>query len=365
MYIYEHKDWPNFIWDAKKLLPLISEVRNKQGRLLGKMASLGFELSNEANLEMLSLEIVKSTEIEGEFLEMDQVRSSIARNLGLQISNLVSSERHVDGIVDLMIDATKNYSKKLSASRLFSWHNSLFPNSKSGLYTISAGKWRNDAKGPMRVVSGAIGKENIHYQAPSHQVINKEIKLFLDWFNTNDSTETLVKAAIAHLWFITIHPFEDGNGRISRAITEMLLARSDDQANRYYSMSSQIRKERQSYYDVLERTQQGKLDISKWIEWFLNCLLNAITNSEKILEKVIHKHSFWQNSSSLNLNDRQRKILNMLLDNFEGALNTSKWAKITKCSQDTALRDIQELIEQNILIKSLEGGRSTNYELNI
>jgi hypothetical protein len=364
MYIYNKLDWPVFYWNSEKLLPLIAYVRNKQGKLIGKMGALGFELRNEANLEMLAIEIIKSTEIEGEFLSMDQVRSSIARKLGFEFSGMVYSERNVDGIVDLMIDATRNFEAELTIDRLFSWQSALFPNSTSGLYKVLSGTWRDDSSGPMQVVSGALGKEKVHYQAPPAKEIEKEMKLFIDWFNLNNETDPVLKAGIAHLWFVTIHPFEDGNGRISRAISDMLLARSDEQSNRFYSMSSQIRKERSSYYNILESTQKGNLDITNWLEWFLNCLLNAINSSEKILEKIIDKHIFWLNNTKVNLNERQRKILNLLFDNFEGVLNTTKWAKINKCSQDTALRDIQDLIDKEILIKSPKGGRSTNYELN-
>jgi len=363
MYLYHNPNWPLFEWNSEKLLPLLSIVRNRQGKLIGKMGTLGFDLRNEANLEMLTQEIIKSTEIEGEVLEKEQVRSSIARRLGLDISGLVYSERHVDGIVDLMIDATKNFDKDLNKERLFSWHSALFPTGESGMYKITAGHWRDDSKGPMQVVSGAIGKEKVHFQAPPASVIENEMRLFFDWFNLEQTTELVLKAAIAHLWFVTIHPFEDGNGRIGRAISDMLLARSDEQAYRFYSLSSQIRKERNAYYDVLEKTQRGSLDITKWIEWFLNCLLHAIELSEIVLEKIINKHAFWINNAGMNLNDRQRKILNMLMDDFQGVLNTTKWSKIGKCSQDTALRDIQDLIEKAILIKTEPGGRSTNYIL--
>jgi Fic family protein len=275
----------------------------------------------------------------------------------------VPSERNVDGIVDLLIDATKNFEQALSNERLFSWHRSLFPTGESGLYKIISGNWRDDSTGPMQVVSGAIGKEKVHYQAPPANKVEKEMKLFLEWFNQEQEMDIVLKAAIAHLWFITIHPFEDGNGRIARAIADMLLARSDEQSYRFYSMSTQIRKERNDYYAILESTQRETLDITKWIEWFLNCLLNAIDNSEKLLEKIIFKHSFWLRFAAVNINSRQRKILNLLVEDFEGVLNTTKWAKITKCSQDTALRDIQDLIDKGILAKSSKGGRSTNYEL--
>ena len=351
MYIYNNPDWPTFEWQSQRLLPLLAYVRNKQGRLLGKMGALGFEVQNEANLEILTQEIVKTTEIEGEYLDREQVRSSIARRLGLDVSGLVYSERNVDGIVDLMLDATRNFDKTLNKDRLFSWHAALFPSGQSGLYKIVVGKWRDDSTGPMQVVSGALGKEKVHYQAPPASQLDKEMRIFLDWFNANSSTDPVIKSAIAHLWFVTLHPFEDGNGRISRALSDMLLARSDEQSNRFYSMSSQIRKERSAYYDILEKTQKGGLDITNWLEWFLNCLLHAIENSEILLEKVIFKHLFWVKHSAVPTNDRQRKILNMLMTDFDGVLNTAKWAKIGKCSQDTALRDIQDLIDKGMPIK--------------
>ena len=363
MYLYNNQNWPIFEWNSEKLLPLLAYVRNRQGKLIGKMGALGFELQNEANLEILTIEILKSTEIEGEFLDREQVRSSIARRLGLDISGLVYSERNVDGIVDLMLDATKKYDKELTKERLFSWHASLFPAGQSGMYKIITGNWRDDSTGPMQVVSGALGKEKVHYQAPPASQIENEMRFFFDWFNLEKNIDPVLKAAIAHLWFVTLHPFEDGNGRISRALSDMLLARSDEQSYRFYSMSTQIRKERNSYYDILEKTQKGSLDITNWLEWFLNSLLHSIESSEKLLEKVIFKHEFWLQNSKVSINDRQRKILNMLMDDFEGVLNTTKWAKIGKCSQDTALRDIQDLIEKGILAKSEQGGRSTNYEL--
>ena len=363
MYLYDNQYWPNFKWNSEKLLPLLSYVRNRQGKLIGKMGALGFELRDEANLEILTQEVLKSTEIEGEFLDPEQVRSSIARRLGLAISGLVPSERNVDGMVDLMIDATKNYEQNLTQERLFSWHAALFPTGQAGIYKIITGNWRNDATGPMRVVSGALGNEKVHFQAPPATQLEHEIQIFLDWFNLEKNTDLVLKSAIAHLWFVTLHPFEDGNGRISRALSDMILARSDEQAYRFYSMSTQIRKERNFYYDLLEKTQKSGLDITDWLEWFLNCLLRAIENSEKHLEQIIHKHSFWLKHASVNTNDRQRKILDLLMADFEGVLNTTKWAKIGKCSQDTALRDIQDLIEKGILVKSKQGGRSTNYEL--
>ncbi len=361
MYIYENLNWPEFEWQNEKVLPLLSAVRYQQGKIVGKMGALGFELINQANLEMLTLDILKTTEIEGELLDPDQVRSSIARRLGLELSGLVDSDRNVDGVVDMMLDATRNFSKELNRDRLFSWHNSLFPAGYSGIDKIITANLRDDSTGPMQAVSGPIGKEKIHYRAPAADNINKEMDYFFEWLNNSQDMELVLKAGIAHLWFVTIHPFEDGNGRIARAVTDMILAQSDKQRYRFYSMSTQIRKERRAYYEILEKTQKGKLDITEWLEWFLNCLLNALEASEIILSKVIFKHNFWLQNASKIENDRQRKLLNMILDGLEGQLNTSKWAKICKCSQDTALRDIKDLVGKQILHKLPGGGRSTGY----
>jgi len=363
MYIYQKSEWPAFTWNNDAILPVLSIARNKQGRLLGKIGALGFDLRNQANLEILTTEVLKSTEIEGEILNKDQVRSSIAIRLGLEIDYPKYSHRNVDGIVDLMVDATSNFEKLLTEERLFSWHSALFPEGKSGLRRIVAGNWRNDSKGPMQVISGIVGREKVHFQAPEAIRVQHEISLFLDWFNFENNTDYLIKAAIAHLWFVTIHPFEDGNGRISRAVSEMLLARSDEQSHRFYSMSAQLKKERSSYYHILETTQKGNLDLTEWIDWFLKCLLRAIESSDQLLKKIIYKHNFWVAHVNTDLNDRQRRMINLLLDDFEGILNTTKWSKITKCSQDTALRDIQELIRTGILVKSNRGGRSTSYEM--
>jgi Fic family protein len=341
----------------------LGEVRNLQGRLLGKMESLGFDLQNEAVLNTLTLDVIKSSEIEGEFLDIEQVRSSIARRLGIDIAGAVESERHIDGIVEMMLDATQRYDAPLSKDRLFGWHAALFPSGWSNLYKITVADWRKDTTGPMQVVSGPMGKEKVHYQAPSSDRIEPEMNRFLDWFENEHEIDLVLKAAIAHLWFVTIHPFDDGNGRITRAITDMTLARSDKSVRRFYSMSAQIRVERKQYYEKLEITQKGNSDITEWILWFLQCLINAIDSTEEILSKILHKAEFWKNHSTTILNDRQQKIINRLLDGFDGKLTTSKWAKINKCSQDTALRDIQDLMKKDILQKEASGGRSTNYEL--
>jgi Fic family protein len=364
-YLYQYSNWPNFTWESEQLLPLLSLVRNKQGRLIGKMAALGFNLRNEANLEILTEEILKSTEIEGEILEKEQVRSSIAKRLGLDVTGLVHSNHNVDGIVDLMLDAIGYFDQELTKKRLLSWHTSLFPGGQSGMFPIITGNWRDDSLGPMQVVSGAMGKERVHFQAPSAQLLEVEMHQFFDWFNKDNETDSVLKAGVAHLWFLTLHPFDDGNGRIARALTDMLLARSDEQSYRFYSMSVQIRKERNAYYLHLEKSQKGELDITAWLEWFLTCLLHAITHSDELLEKIIVKHFFWLEHRRTVLNERQHKILNKLLEGFEGVLNTTKWAKMGKCSQDTALRDIQDLIEKGVLIKSPQGGRSTNYVLKL
>ncbi len=363
IYIYQQTGWPEFKWDNKTILLPLSNVRHLQGKLLGKMETLGFNLRNEAVLETLTAEVIKTSEIEGQILDLDQVRSSIARQLGIRVSGLVPSDRNVDGVVEMMLDATQNYKKRLSTDRLFVWHSALFPSGRSGMYRVIAGNWRDDSTGPMQVVSGALGKEKVHFEAPPAGEIRKEMKSFISWFNKESDQDLIIKSAISHLWFITIHPFEDGNGRIARALSELLLTRSDGTPQRFYSMSSQIRAERKEYYNILEKTQKGILDITQWLLWYLKCLGHALNESDNILSKVLFKHKFWIKYSSGALNSRQVLIINKLLDNFTGQLTTSKWAKIAKCSQDTALRDIQDLINRNILQKSPSGGRSTNYDL--
>lgn len=363
IYIYQQKEWPEFTWDNEELSGLLGKVRNLQGRIVGRMESLGFDLQSEAALIALTQEVVKTTEIEGEILNPEQVRSSIARKLGLKRSGLIPSDRNVDGVVEMMLDATQNFSKPLSKDRLCAWHASLFPGGRSGMHKIITGKWRDDSTGPMQVVSGALGKEKIHFQAPPATTINREISMFIKWLNKENKSDPVIKAGLAHLWFVTIHPFEDGNGRIARAIADMLLTRADGIAQRYYSMSSQIRIERKEYYNILEKTQKGSLDVTPWLKWFLSCLLNAIMASDEILSRVMYKHNFWVTHAALPINERQKLLLNRLLDGFKGNLTTSKWARIAKCSHDTALRDIQYLIHKKILRKNPEGGRSTKYEL--
>ena len=362
-YIYQNQAWPRFFWDSQVILTTLARVRNLQGKLIGKMEALGFQLRDEAALETLTIEILKSTEIEGEMLNPEQVRSSLARRLGMDISGLVPSDRHVDGVVDLVLDAIRNYQDPLTKDRLLDWHFSLFPTGRSGMYKIKVGDWREDTSGPMQVVSGPMGKEKVHFQAPDSERLDSEMDIFFHWVNNENTIDPVLKAAIAHLWFVTVHPFDDGNGRIARAITDMLLTRSDGVAQRFYSMSAQIRKERKGYYNILEQTQKGTLDITKWLAWFLDCLLNALEGSAEILEKVLQKHHFWTRHATTQLNDRQIKLINKLLDGFYGKLTTGKWAKMAKCSNDTALRDIQDLLEKEILVKDTAGGRGTNYLL--
>lgn len=362
-YIHELPDWPDFSWGHEKLSGLLASVRHRQGRLIGRMEALGFPLTAEATLQNLTLDVLKSSEIEGEILDRDQVRSSIARRLGLDIGALAPADRHVEGIVDMMLDATQNYAQPLSADRLFGWHAALFPTGYSGMHKITIGQWRNDANGPMQVVSGAIGKERVHFEAPAAKCLSNEIDLFLQWFNGKNDTDAVLKAGIAHLWFVTLHPFEDGNGRIARAIADMALARSEQSPQRFYSLSAQIRRERKAYYDTLEKTQKSSLDITPWLTWFLNCLDRAITSTEKTLSGVFHKAQFWRMHKDVPLNDRQRLMLNKALDGFEGKLTSSKWAKLVQCSQDTALRDIHDLVERGVLAKDPSGGRSTSYSL--
>lgn len=364
MYIYQETDWPNFYWNQEKVLISLSKVKLFQGLLLGKMEALGFNLREEAVLDVLTQDVLKSSEIEGEILDKDQVRSSIARRLGLNIGGGIHIDRNVEGIVEMMLDATQRYNEPLTKERLFGWHASLFPTGYSGMFKIEVGKYRDDRNGPMQVVSGPVGKEKVHYQAPDASCLEFEVTRFIDWTNTTGEIDEVLKAGVAHLWFVTLHPFDDGNGRIARAITDMLLARSENTSQRFYSISAQIRKERNEYYDILEKTQKSSLDITEWLLWFLDCLLRAIENTKETLASVFNKTLFWQRFSNQLFNERQKKVINKLLDDFEGKLTSSKWAKLCKCSQDSANRDIADLLEKNVLIK-VGGGRSTNYILNI
>jgi len=341
----------------------LAAVRHQQGRLIGRMEGLGFTLRAEATLQTRTEEVLKSSEIEGEVLDRDQVRSSVARRLGMDIGALTPADRHVEGVVEMILDATERYDMPLTADRLFGWHAALFPTGRSGMTKITVGAWRKAQSGPMQVVSGPIGRERVHYEAPIASRLKKEMRAFLDWFNAENAIDPVLKAGIAHLWFITIHPFDDGNGRIARAIADQALARSEQRAQRFYSMSAQIRQERNAYYDILEATQKGDLDITPWLEWFLECLNRAFGGAETILAAVLTKARFWEIRAGTSLNDRQRTIINRLLDGLEGKRTSSKWAMLTKCSQDTALRDIDDLVQRGILTKAAAGGRSTSYSL--
>ncbi len=362
-YIHELKNWPEFHWSRERIAERLAAVRHRQGRLIGRMEALGFKLRSEATLETLTEEVVKSSEIEGEILDQAQVRSSIARRLGIDIGALAPADRKVEGVVEMILDATQKFAEPLTAERLFAWHAALFPTGRSGMTKITLGAWRDDRSGPMQVVSGAAGHERVHFEAPSAGRLQREMHAFLDWLNGKDSMDLVLKAGVAHLWFVTVHPFEDGNGRIARAIADLTLARSEGSAQRFYSMSAQIRRERNAYYDTLEATQKGDLDITLWLEWFLPCLERAFEGAETTLAVVLKKARFWEAHAGANFNPRQRTIINRLLDGFEGKLISSKWAKLAKCSQDTALRDIDDLVKRRVLTKDKAGGRSTSYSL--
>jgi len=359
-YIYEYKNWTDFSWQDKAINLVFGEVRLIQGKMIGQMNSLGFFAKEEATLTALTLDVVKSSEIEGELLNYNEVRSSIARRLGINTAGLLSSSRHIEGIVEMMLDATQRFSLPLTEERLFGWHAALFPTGYSGPYLIEVGKYRT---GDMQVVSGAMGKEKVHYKAVNPELVKIEMDKFLDWFNNEKNLDPVLKAAIAHFWFIIIHPFDDGNGRIGRAITNMLLASAEGSGERFYSMSSQILAERKRYYEVLQKVQHSAGDITEWMDWFLHCLKNAMLSTEKTTQKIVRKAAFWKTHEHTRINERQRIIINKLLEDFEGKLQTSKWAKIVKTSTDTALRDIKDLIEKGILKQTLEGGRNVNYEL--
>jgi Fic family protein len=362
-YIHERPDWPEFRWDHKVLAELLAAVRHRQGRLVGRMEALGFQHRSEATLTTLTEEVLKSSEIEGEILDREQVRSSIARRLGMDIGGLVPADREVEGVVEMMLDATQNHDAELTQERLFGWHAALFPTGRSGMQRITVGAWRNDSSGRMQVISGPVGRERVHYEAPAAARIAEDMKAFLAWYNGEKGIDPVLKAGVAHLWFATVHPVDDGNGRIARAIGEMQLARSEQSPQRFYSMSAQIRQERKAYYDILERTQKGDLDATDWLTWFLACLSRAFEGAENVLAGVLKKARFWEEHRRDPLNGRQRDMLNRLLDGFEGKLTSSKWAKIEKCSPDTALRDITDLLERRILVKGGAGGRSTSYSL--
>ncbi|MBV5305338.1 MAG: Fic family protein [Desulfobulbaceae bacterium] len=362
-YLWQQVDWPNWRYDIQRLAGILAQVHHAQGYLHGRMHALGLGVNDEALLQVLSEDVLKTSEIEGERLNPETVRSSIARRLGIDIGALAPADRHVDGIVDMVLDATGSFDQPLTAQRLFGWHAALFPTGYSGMTRIRAGAWRDDTSGPMQVVSGPIGRQKIHFEAPPAHRLEAGIIEFLGWFNGDQNADPLVKAGLAHLWFVTLHPFDDGNGRMARAIGDMALARGEQSAQRFYSLSAQIQHERKDYYERLERTQKGSLDVTDWLEWFLGCLLRAIMGAEGIGAAVLTKARFWQRFAGAPFNDRQIKLLNRLLDGFEGKLTSSKWATIAKCSPDTALRDIGDLVARGVMIKSNAGGRSTSYEL--
>ncbi len=363
MYIRDLEDWPSFRWDSERLVAPFADVRHRQGRLTGHMEALGFGLRQEAMLQTLTSDVIKSSEIEGEHLDAAQVRSSIARRLGMDIGGLVASDRHVEGVVEMMLDATHHYDRPLDEERLFAWHAALFPTGRSGMTKITVGAWRDDSTGPMQVISGPIGQERVHFEAVAAPRLAAEMSAFLAWFNAKSEIDEVLKGALAHLWFVTIHPFDDGNGRIARAIADMALARSENSPQRFYSMSTQIRQERSAYYDILERTQKATLDVTPWMEWFVACLGRAIDGAQSMLAGVLAKARFWERLQGVPLNERQTVVLNRLRDEFEGKLTTSRYAALAKCSQDTALRDILLLVEQGILARGPERGRSTRYSL--
>ena len=363
MYLWERPGWPLLTWDERTLSKPLASVARRQGLLLGRMEALGFDLRDEAHLQTLTEDVVKSSEIEGEQLDRDQVRSSIARRLGLDVGGLVPADREVEGIVEMMLDATGKFREPLTEERLFAWHASLFPSGRSGMRKIIIGSWRDDRAGPMQVVSGRIGREKVHYQAPPAERLPEEMAKFLNWFESPGDVDPLVTAGLAHLWFVTIHPFDDGNGRIARAIADMVLSRAESSRRRFYSMSAQIRRERKDYYAVLESTQRGDVDVTRWQDWFLGCLSRAIEGAHDTLGSVLAKARFWERFATEPLNDRQITILNKLLDGIVGKLTTSKWAKMAKCSQDTAYRDILDLVRRGALQKDAGGGRSTSYSL--
>ena len=362
IYIWQQASWPKFTWDNSRLITLLSEVRNLEGRVYGLMSGLGLELQNRTSLDVMTQDVLRSCEIEGELLNPDRVRSSIARHLGIEVEGLPEPDHYTEGVVQVMLDAVRNKDVPLTHDRLFNWHAALFPTGRSGIYPITVASYRVGEE-PMQVVSGAMGKERVHYEAPSSELVQDLMNELLQWINNSNDVDPVIKAAIAHLWFVAIHPFDDGNGRLTRTITDMLLARADGMSHRYYSMSAEIMRERKAYYEVLEKTTTGGVDITLWLEWFLLTLRSAILRSETMIKRVVKKSMFWQENRGVAMNERQVKVVNKLWDGFEGKLTTSKWAKITKTSQATALRDINDLIEKGILIASDEGGRSMHYHL--
>jgi Fic family protein len=362
IYIWQQPTWPDFTWDSEKLITLLSEVRNAEGRISGLMGGLGFDVQNRASLDVMTEDILRSSEIEGVILNSDKVRSSIARHLGIEYEGLTTPDHYTEGVVQVMLDAVRNNKQPLTHERLFDWHSALFPTGRSGMYKIAVGAYRVGDE-PMQVVSGAMGKEKVHYEAPPSADVPKMMDDFLTWVNADNGVDPVIKAAVAHVWFVAIHPFDDGNGRITRTITDMLLSKADGMPHRFYSMSAEILKERKAYYDVLEQTTTGTTDLTIWIEWFLHTMKNAIQHSESIVRRVVRKASFWEKHREVSMNERQVKMVNLLWDGFQGKLTTSKWAKITKTSQATALRDINDLVAKGVLSPAKDGGRSSNYLL--
>lgn len=363
-YIWQASDWPNWRYDLASLAAPLAEASRAQGLLLGRLADVGMALRDQANLVALTEDVIKTSEIEGERLDAESVRSSIARRLGVDIGALAPVDRHVEGVVEMILDATARCATALTQDRLFGWHAALFPTGYNGLAKIRVGAYRDGASGPMQVVSGPIGRQQVHFEAPPANRLDKEMARFIEWVNTNTDDHPILKAGLAHLWFVTLHPFDDGNGRIARAIGDLLLARADGSPQRFYSLSARIQQERRDYYHILERTQKGSLDVTPWLKWFLGNLAAAVNTAQHTLDAVLAKARFWQRWATTPMNERQVKLLNRLLDGFEGRLNSSKWASIAKCSPDTALRDINELLARGVLRKSAAGGRSTSYELD-
>jgi Fic family protein len=360
-YVHELPEWPSFHWDAEALAPALAKVHELQGHLLGRMVAVGFDLRSEANFRTMATDVLRTSEIEGEVLDPAQVRSSLARRLGMDVSGTPKVDRNVDGVVEMLLDATRNCNDKLTADRLFGWHAAVFPTGRSGMLKVLVGQWRDDSTGPMQVVSGAMGREKVHYQAPAAKLLKREMTAFLKWVNAKDSLDPLLKAGLGHFWFVTLHPFEDGNGRMARAVADMLLARADGSPQRFYSMSAQIRNERKKYYDILERSQRGTLDVTEWLAWFLACLQRSLVASEETLASVLGKHRFWQTHARTVLNPRQVNVLGKMLDGFEGNLTSGKYAKLTKTSQDTAARDLTDLVAKKVLKKGKAGRRSTHF----
>jgi len=364
LYVWQAPDWPSWRYDLANLAIPLAEVSRAQGLLLGRLSDVGLDLRAQASLSALTEDVVKTSEIEGEQLNVASVRSSIARRLGVDIGALAPVDRHAEGVVEMVLDATSNYTAPVSRQRLFGWHAALFPTGYSGLAKIQVGAWRDDAGGPMQLVSGPLVRRQVHFEAPPADRLEEETGRFIDWVNAASGEPPLVKAGLAHLWFVTLHPFDDGNGRIARAVGDLLLARADGSPQRFYSLSAQIQQERKAYYDILERTQKGTLDVTPWLAWFLDTLHRAVDQAQHTLDAVLAKVRFWQRFAGTPMNERQVKLLNRLFDGFEGKLTSSKWAKIANCSPDTALRDINELLAHGVLRKTAAGGRSTHYELS-